>query len=213
MTVRQITVGSLKQLKNAVIGNPSAKLSLARDSAFIHLLVSCLNHPITPSNCEAQGSQDDIRIEAVHIISSLAYGSETVLSGLLRANAHQEVVRALTSPHALGTPQLKAALARGLRVLASSMADVVGPSQGPMRTYTSEHRAEAKVALSFLFEYECLDVYLPLLEDSSLQTSLSIAQLISAAVRTDTHRTAIIEWFPPKERQKEIKKSKRMGET
>ncbi|KAI5990570.1 ARM repeat-containing protein [Pisolithus orientalis] len=205
MTVRQITVGSLKQLKNAVIGNPSAKLSLARDSAFIHLLVSCLNHPATPSTCEAQGSQDDIRIEAVHIISSLAYGSETALSGLLRANAHQEVVRALTSPHALGTPQLKAALARGLRVLASSMADVVGPSQGPMRTYTPEHRAEAKIALNFLFEYECLDVYLPLLEDSSLQTSLSIAQLIGAAVRTDTHRTAIIEWLPPQERQKEIK--------
>ncbi|KAI5990565.1 hypothetical protein F5J12DRAFT_897710 [Pisolithus orientalis] len=73
-----------------------------------------------------------------------------------------------TSPHALGTPQLKAALSGGLRVLASSMADVVGPSQGPMGMYTSEHRAEAKVALSFLFEYECLDVYLPLLEDSSL---------------------------------------------
>ncbi|KAI6043328.1 ARM repeat-containing protein [Pisolithus marmoratus] len=205
MTVRQITVSSLKQLKNAVIGNPSAKLSLVRDSAFIHLLVSCLNHPITPSTREPQGSQDDIRIEAVHVISSLAYGSETTLSSLLRANAHQEIVRALTNPHALNVPQLKAALARGLRVLASSMADVVGPSLGPMSTYTPEHRAEAKVALKFLFEYECLDVYLPLLEDSSPHTSLSIAQLIGASVRTDTHRTAIIEWLPPSERQKEIK--------
>ncbi|KAI6138108.1 hypothetical protein BKA82DRAFT_4250552, partial [Pisolithus tinctorius] len=47
-------------------------------------------------------------------------------------------------------------------------------------------------------------IYLPLLKDSSLQTSLSIAQLIGAVVRTDTHRTAVIEWFPSQERQKEI---------
>ncbi|KAI6124717.1 ARM repeat-containing protein [Pisolithus croceorrhizus] len=205
MTVRQITVSSLKQLKNAVIGNPSAKLSLARDSAFIHLLVSCLNHPATLNTREPQGSQDDIRIEAVHVISSLAYGSEITLSSLLRTNAHQEVVRALANPHALEVPRLKAALARGLRVLASSMADVVGPSYGPIRAYTPEHRAEAKVALNFLFEYECLDAYIPLLDDSSPQTSLSIAQLIGAAVLTDAHRIAIIEWLPPPERQKEVK--------
>lgn len=205
MTVRQITVSSLKQLKNTVIGNPSAKLSLARDSAFIHLLVSCLNRPTTPSTREPQGSQDDIRIEAVHVISSLAYGSEITLSSLLRANAHQEVVRALANPHVLDDHRLKAALARGLRVLANSMADVVGHSHGPIRAYTSEHLAEAKVALNFLFEYECLDVYIPLLDDSSPQTSLSIAQLIGAAVLTDAHRTAIIEWLPPRERQKEVK--------
>ncbi|KAI5982089.1 hypothetical protein EDD15DRAFT_2522895 [Pisolithus albus] len=68
-----ITVSSLKQAKNTVIGNPSAKLSLARDSAFIYLLVGCLNHPTTPSTRKPQDSQDGIRIEAVHVIPSLAY--------------------------------------------------------------------------------------------------------------------------------------------
>ncbi|KAI5981012.1 hypothetical protein EDD15DRAFT_2420200 [Pisolithus albus] len=143
--------------------------------------------------------------EAAHVISSLAYGSEITLSSLLHANAHQEVVRALTNPHALHDPRLKAALARGLRVLANSMADVVGHSHGPICAYTSEHLAETKVAFNFHFEYECLDVYFPLLDDSSPQTSLSIAQLIGAAVLTDAHRTAIIEWLPPPERQKEVK--------
>ncbi|KAI5981447.1 armadillo-type protein [Pisolithus albus] len=131
--------------------------------------------------------------------------SEITLSSLLRANAHQEVVRALANPHALRNPRLKAALARGLRVLANSMAGVVGHSNGPICAYTWEHLAETKVALNFHFEYECLDVYFPLLDDSSPQTSLSIAQLIGAAVLTDAHRTAIIEWLPPPERQKEVK--------
>ncbi|KAI5985393.1 armadillo-type protein [Pisolithus albus] len=147
--------------------------------------------------------------EAAHVISSLVYGSEITLSSLLRANAHQEVVRALANPHALHDPRLKAALARGLCVLANSMADVVGHSHGSIRAYTSEHLAETKVALNFHFQYECLDVYFPLLDDSSPQTSLSISQLIGAAVLTDAHRTVIIEWFPPPERrQKEAANGK-----
>ncbi|KAI5985363.1 ARM repeat-containing protein [Pisolithus albus] len=127
------------------------------------------------------------------ILTSRPTGSEITLSSLLRANAHQEVVRALANPHALHDPRLKAALAHGLCVLANSMADVVGHSHGSIRAYTSEHLAETKVALNFHFQYECLDVYFPLLDDSSPQTSLSISQLIGAAVLTDAHRTAIIE--------------------
>ncbi|KAL4068184.1 ARM repeat-containing protein [Scleroderma citrinum] len=204
MTVRKLTVASLKQLKNTVIGNPCAKLALARDAAFIHLLVSCLNHP-AHTTTEPQGSKDDIRVEAAHVISSLAYGSDTTLASLLRANAHQEIIRALANPHTIGVLSPKSALSRGLRVLASAIADVVGPSEGPMRTYAPELRAEAKVALNYLFEYECLDTYLPLLEDMSPQTSLHIAQYIGSVVRNDTHRTAVIQWLPPHERQKDIR--------
>ena len=79
-------------------------------------------------------------------------GSDTTLVSLLRANAHQEIIRALANQYALGVPTLKSALARGLRVLAGAIADVVGPSYGPMRTHTPELRAEAKVALDYLFE-------------------------------------------------------------
>lgn len=208
MTVRKLTISSLKQLKNTVIGNPSAKLSLARDAAFVHLLVGCLNHP-TPCPGEPQGSQDDIRIEAVHVISSLAYGSDAALSSLLRANALQEIIRALANPAVPNVPLLKAALARGLRVLASAVAEAVGPSNGPLRTYAPELRAEAKAILNYLLQYDCLDVYLPLLQDSSLQTAQSVAQLLAAVVLTDTHRAAIIEWLPFQERQKEPKGRRR----
>ncbi|KAG6334987.1 hypothetical protein ID866_4101 [Astraeus odoratus] len=203
MTVRTITISSLKQLKNAVIGNPSAKLSLARDTAFVHSLVSCLNYPAPTVVGEPQGSQDDIRIEAVHVISSLAYGSETTLSSLLRANTHQEIVRALANPFTVDSPLLKAALARGLRVLASAIADVVGPSYGPVRTWVqwvemldTTRSAHTPYHLTFALETAH--------EDSS-QAALAITQLIGAAVRNGTHRSAVIEWLPPNERQREIK--------
>ncbi|KAH0826946.1 armadillo-type protein [Lanmaoa asiatica] len=184
MTVRQITTGSLKQLKNTVIGNPSAKLALARDTAFIHSLVDCLNHPLTSG--EPHGSQDDIRVEAAHVISSISYGSEAALASLLRANALQAIVRALSSPQALAIISLKSALARALRVVASAI-------------------IEAKIALHYLFEFDCLDIFLPLLADFSTQTSVAIAQLIGAAVRTELHRNAVIEWLPRVERQREVK--------
>ncbi|KAG8217986.1 ARM repeat-containing protein [Butyriboletus roseoflavus] len=203
MTVRQITTASLKQLKNTVIGNPSAKLALARDTAFIHSLVDCLNHP--PTSGEPQGSQDDIRVEAAHVISSISYGSEAALASLLRANALQAIVRALSTPQALVIVSLKSALARVLRVLASAIIEVAGPTLGPIRTYSPQFRSEAKIALNYLFEFDCLDVFLPLLTDSSTQTSVAITQLIGAAVRSEVHRNAVIEWLPRSERQREVK--------
>ncbi|KAI9574096.1 ARM repeat-containing protein [Boletus coccyginus] len=203
MTVRQITTASLKQLKNTVIGNPSAKLALACDTAFVHSLVDCLNHP--PMSGEPQSSQDDIRIEAAHVISSISYGSEAALASLLRENALQAIIRALSSPQALANISLKSALARALRVLASAIIEVTGPTLGPIRIYSAQFRSEAKIALSYLFEFDCLDVYLPLLADISAQTSVAIAQLIGAAVRTEVHRTAIIEWLPRLERQQDVK--------
>lgn len=48
-------------------------------------------------------------------------------------------------------------------------------------------------------------MYLPLLADLSTQTSVAIAQLIGAAVRTEVQRSAVIEWLPRLERQREVK--------
>ncbi|KAG9308403.1 armadillo-type protein [Chiua virens] len=202
MTIRQITTASLKQLKNTVIGNPSAKLALSRDTAFIHSLVDCLNHP--PTSGEPQGSHDDIRVEAAHVISSISYGSEAALASLLRANVLQSLVRALSSWQVLAI-SLKSALARALRVFASAIIEVTGPTLGPIRIYSAQFRAEAKIALNYLFEFDSLDVFLPLLADLSTQTSIEIAQLIGAAVRTEVHRNAVIEWLPRVERQREVK--------
>lgn len=48
-------------------------------------------------------------------------------------------------------------------------------------------------------------MFLPLLADLSTQTSIAIAQLIGAAVRTEVHRNALTEWLPRLERQREVR--------
>jgi armadillo repeat-containing protein 8 len=54
-------------------------------------------------------------------------------------------------------------------------------------------------------QLEFLDIYLPLLVDTSPQTSTSIAQLLGAAIRYQTHRRAVTEWLPRADRMKEVK--------
>ncbi|KAH7908768.1 armadillo-type protein [Hygrophoropsis aurantiaca] len=201
MTVRNITTTTLKRLKNTVIGNPLAKLALAQDTAFIHSLVSCLNHP-PPSFGEAQGSQDDIRIEAAHVIASISYGSEEALISLLRANALQAFIEALSTVKPLDPPGLKPAFARGLKRLSAAVADVVGPSQLGLRTWSAQLRAEAQAALNYLLE---ANIYLPLLASPSTQISISIAKLIASTIRCEDHRNAVVDWLPLAERLKEIK--------
>lgn len=82
-------------------------------------------------------------------------GSEAALASLLRANALQAIVRALSSPQALVIVSLKSALARALRVLANAIIEVTGPTLGPVRTYSPQFRSEAKLALNYLFEVRC----------------------------------------------------------
>jgi hypothetical protein len=200
MTVRTITTSTLKTLKNSVIGNPAAKLALAQDAALIHLLVNCLT-----SYADSQGSHDDIRIESAHVIASISYGSEVALVSLIRANALHAFLFALSNMKPHDPVQLKSALARGLRVLSTAIAEVVGPSQLGLRTWSPDLRSEANVALNYLFEFDCLNIFLPLLADPSSQTNIAIAQLISTTVRSEAHRNAVIEWLPPAERSKEIK--------
>ena len=132
-------------------------------------LVNCLNHP--PTSGEPESSKDDIRVEAAHVISSISYGkrdlshthfshpcpigSEAALASLLRAHALQAIVRALSGPQSLSVASLKSALARALRVLASAVVEVAGPTLGPIRTHSAQFRSEAKIALNYLFEVRC----------------------------------------------------------
>jgi len=55
-------------------------------------------------------------------------------------------------------------------------------------------------------------VFLPLLTDASTQASTSIAQLLGAALRTPSHRTAVAEWIPPAERGREALRGRRRWE-
>ncbi|EPQ57852.1 ARM repeat-containing protein [Gloeophyllum trabeum ATCC 11539] len=205
MTLMTPDVPTLKKVKNRVIGNPTEKLALTQDERFINALVDCVE-PTASYDPRYADTPEDLRIEAAQVISSLAYGPEAALKNLLRFQAHQAFVCAVSNLQPTDSPALKAALARGLRVLGSSIADVVGPSMWGIRAEKSEARGEAKVALEYLFQAEILDLWLPLLEDPSIQVTMPIAQLIASAIRRAPHRQAVVDWLPPVDRAKESRK-------
>lgn len=93
MTITTLNVPTLKAVKNAVIGNRTAKGSYGRDEVFVARyapappwlqvysasarLVECLNDP--PALGETEDTRTNIRIEAAHIIASLSYGTYQLL--------------------------------------------------------------------------------------------------------------------------------------
>ncbi|KAK7693931.1 hypothetical protein QCA50_003505 [Cerrena zonata] len=208
MSGRTIDLATLKNVKNTVIGNPTAKATLAKDETFVARLVDCINNPL-PYLESSQGSEDDIRIEAAHVVSSLSYGSNDALKSLLSANAHQAFIYAISALQPTDKPTLLAAFTRALKALTSALADAVGPSQMGLHDFPEGIQEEARSALDFLFEMDVLDVYLPLLADKSQQTAISTAHLLASALRSQSYRAAVSEWLPASERHKEITKGKR----
>ncbi|KII88263.1 hypothetical protein PLICRDRAFT_41422 [Plicaturopsis crispa FD-325 SS-3] len=201
---KDISVSSLKAVKNSVIGNPSAKRKIAQDADFIATLVGSLSSPLLFTG-EAQGSKDDVRIEAAHIIASIAHGSQDAVRSLLRADAHKAFLHAIAKFQPLDPVPLKASFARALRALAVAIADAAAPSQWGLAHDHSEIKVEAKAALDTLFQIKSLDIYLPLLVGTSSQTSTYIAELLASTVRSREHRIAVSDWLPHSERIKEVK--------
>lgn len=74
------------------------------------------------------------------------------LGSLLRANAHQAFLYALSNFTPEESIAFKAAFTRGLRVLAVAFAECVGPSQWGLKPESSQVRHEAKFALETLFK-------------------------------------------------------------
>ena len=106
MTIQTLSVASLKEVKNSVIGNPSAKNKIAQDVQFVALSVcirffTCIyaRKPMTFRLVETLQSpqDDDIRIEAAHIISSLSYGQYT-------APPHPQLTPGLIPPRLSPSP-------------------------------------------------------------------------------------------------------------
>ena len=79
-------------------------------------------------------------------------GSEDALGTLLRADAMRSLLLAINKLTPIDPPLLKAAFARALRTLTSSLSEVVGPSQWGLAADSSTVRDEAKAALDYLFE-------------------------------------------------------------
>ncbi|KAL0578786.1 hypothetical protein V5O48_003198 [Marasmius crinis-equi] len=194
------TVDRLKGYKNKVIGNLTAKTQLSKDSEFLQCLVKCLSD-----------SSIEIRIEAAHIISSISLGSDDAVANLLRADALTALLDALkqstapTVPNQPHATNLKSALARALRSLVTSTADIVGPSLWGLRPDASAIRNEALAALEVFFAVDSLDIVLPLLSQPHIDTTVSVAQLLAQSLRVMQHRTTVTEWVTQEDRQKEIK--------
>ena len=138
--------------------------------------MKCINAPEQFE--DAAGSQDDIRVEAAQVITSLSYGAQsllrtpparphpsplpTSLSGspealrsLFLSNAHQAFLYAISRFSSSESPATKAAFSRALRAIAVACAELVGPSQWGLRDDSSPVREDAKIALEYFFQVLC----------------------------------------------------------
>jgi len=90
------------------------------------------------------------KLDRVHPIFHV--GSEEALAILLRANAHHAFLFAISRFTRTDPLALRAAFSRALRALASSLADVVGPSLWGLKPESSLIKSEAREALEYLFQ-------------------------------------------------------------
>ncbi len=136
--------------------------------------MNCIHDPEASSE-----PSDDLRIEAAHILASLSYGmiqpsissylllsntnsfthsygsrlgSTDALRTLLRANALQSLLLAISHTTPSTSPSLRAALARALKTLGSAIADVIGPAQWGLQEDHPDIVEEARGALEALFQ-------------------------------------------------------------
>ncbi|KAG8811443.1 hypothetical protein FRC18_003508, partial [Serendipita sp. 400] len=180
----------LRSIKNKIIGNPDAKVSLAIGGALARVL-QCLNASHAP----------ETRIEALHIVYSLSSGSQEALLQLLNHKAIPSLLDVFSSIDSTSPQRLRAALGRAFKAIVSNITDCCGfQSWGILPSVSRRLWREAQFALEELFQPTALDAWLPHLLDTSLYASICGA--ISTGVRTPTHRTAICEWRPASDRAK-----------
>ena len=131
-------------------------------------------------------------------------GSRDALFCLLRADTVSALLYALSTLHPTSPASLKSSLGRAVRTLISSCADVIGPSLWGMTPSSSPQlRERARLALDQFFHPDSLDIWIPLLQDHTMQPFLMGA--IGNGLRSNSARQAVGEWVPPAERAKESK--------
>ncbi|KAF6745225.1 hypothetical protein DFP72DRAFT_1077675 [Ephemerocybe angulata] len=187
-----MSVQDLKRVKNSVIRNPVVKTALSRDAA----LVECVD---LASVAGTVGNE--IRVEAAHIIASLSYGSESALEMLLRLQTPRILIFALSQFTPTDPLPLRTALARVLRDIVASVAEIVGPREYGLRPETTgPMQMETKEALGLIFAIETLDIVLPLLLSPSPQLATPIVQLLASPTRSAHHRATLSSYLRPIER-------------
>lgn len=120
-------------------------------------LIACLNPPhacsafLGPHDNASRQEDDTIRIEAAHVIASLA-GSEEALSTLLDHEAPHAFLVAISYFEPGSSTSLRSAIVRGLKSLTIAMADIAGPSQWGLKPNKSKIRSRTKDGLNYLFQ-------------------------------------------------------------
>ncbi|KAF8994098.1 hypothetical protein BDQ17DRAFT_1412659 [Cyathus striatus] len=206
---------SLKQVKNAVIGNLSKKAEVAQDEGFIRTPCSVQWVGLLPSGCllgsyppvratahkemckckrqiEGQTAREqvrnclnlthappEIRIEAVRVLASLAYGTDDSLVSLLRARTHQALIYALAHIQPTDPPALALALARALRAVMCATADVLGPPLWGLRVHYGRGKGR---------RIDILDTLLPHLNTPNTQLRAHILNLFASCTRSTSLR-------------------------
>ena len=120
-------------------------------------MIACLNPPhacsafLGPHDNTSRQEDDAIRIEAAHIIASLA-SSEEALSTLLDHEAPHAFLVAISYFEPGSSTSLRSAIVRGLKSLTIAMADIAGPSQWGLKPNKSKIRNRTKDGLNYLFQ-------------------------------------------------------------
>ncbi|KLO18589.1 ARM repeat-containing protein [Schizopora paradoxa] len=196
----QAVLRYLKQTKNAVIGNPRAKLVLYQEVRYVN--ANTLFQPLESTFPEKDVTQ--IRVEAANILASLSRGPLHYVQGIIAANVPTALLTALQDLRPTDPECLRIALVRALRAVCVAVAESALTAYD-IPEHDIEMRSEARAMLDYLFQEEPMAIYVPLLEDPSVGVRMLIAELLAFSVRVKKHRTTVTEWMPPEERSTRTK--------
>ncbi|KAJ3847582.1 armadillo-type protein [Lentinula lateritia] len=188
-------LSELKQLKNRIIGTPSAKHRLAKDHGMMRMLVETTIDVM---------AADDVRTEAAQILGSLAsLGGHTADATILAALIEEDALRCCLS--ALSTTlttqvKLRLALVRALSGISGDLAELAGPPQWGFGILEAQSLAGAAVQrLEWFFGSEAMDIWIPML--SGVEAGVA-AGMIGNVVRAQPVRERLCAWRNAGEREK-----------
>ncbi|KAJ4490442.1 armadillo-type protein [Lentinula aciculospora] len=189
------SLSELKQIKNRIIGTPSAKCRLTKDHATMRMLAETTMDVMMA---------DDVRTETAQILGSLAsLGGHTVDAIVLAALIEEDALRCCLSALATTTPtqrKLRLALARALSGISGDFAELLGPPQFGLGAFEAQWlTGAASQTLEWFFGSEAMDIWIPMLSGAEAGVA---ANMIGTVVRTQPVRERICAWRNAGEREK-----------
>ncbi|KAG8906470.1 hypothetical protein FRB99_006785, partial [Tulasnella sp. 403] len=193
------TLGRLRTLKNAVVGNPVAKASVC-EAGYIDTMIRYLyNVTALP---EEEDLVQTIQVEVANFIAILANGNVHASLELVRSGMVRVLLLCLAAPSTKRGGDLEHALLNALKSIITSCSSIIGSTEwGLPEDYTDVQREDARQAIESLLQYETLSIYLPALEHSH-RTAVTVAYLIYATLScwdTAAPRRVVALWLPQEE--------------